>query len=318
MKYAIKFIFLPLLLVNGLFASNDNLLKNINLHGDVRTKWRSEWGGIDAHGFKTETAMWCDYFTDKSWVSVKMNAATFNGKDSRIWLEKAFLGWRFYESEKMTLGIEIDRNKMESMFDSKMQFNSNFNGAHLIYSFNQIGLFDFVVHGGPHIVNTANNHYAWIGEAVFSHIAACPLTLKYSFTEWNSPVVKVNGHPVFDPDYHFTISQITMSYEVLETLVYGAYLLNHQHRNNNDGFYIGFTLGKIKKTGDFSFDVCFHSAKSQCVSDIDFKGFRKGAQLKASYALADSLLLESKFTLYDDYSGLDNNRRIEFQAVYSW
>src|SRR6185369_15538724 len=117
MKYAIKFIFLPLLLVNGLFASNNNLLKNINLHGDVRTKWRSKWGGIDAHGFKTETAMWCDYFTDKSWVSVKMNAATFNGKDSRIWLEKAFLGWRFYESEKMTLGIEIGRNKMESMFD---------------------------------------------------------------------------------------------------------------------------------------------------------------------------------------------------------
>lgn len=317
-KNSIKFIFFFALLVNGLVGTETNLLDKVELHGDVRTKWKSEWDGSDQHSFKAEANIGCDYYSPQTWVSVKMKAATSNGTYSLVLLDKAFLGYQAYASDKNGLGIELGRNKMDSIFDSKMQFDSYFNGAHITYTYMEPKLFNLTIHGGPHIVNADKKHYGWIAEGIFKYISETPVTVKYSFTDWNAPKIKNANGWKYDKNYTFTISQITASYEIEENTIYGAYLKNHQEKYYNDGFYFGLTFGKIRDQGDFSFDANFQSSKKWLISPIDFKGLKKGVQIKGTYALANALNLEGKFTFYDDHNGTNNNKRLELQAIYTW
>src|SRR5262249_7414471 len=160
-----------------------------------------------------------------------------------------FLGYQLYQAEKAGLALEVGRNKMDSMFDSKLQYDSYFNGLHIIYKYNQPGLFNFAMHGGPHVVNSDKNHYGWIAEGKWSEIMDSPVFLTYSFTDWNAPKNKKCGDdchcPVWDENYLFTISQMIAGIKIYNTTVYGAYLLNHQQSEHNDGFYVGFTTGQI-------------------------------------------------------------------------
>ena len=318
MKRMLALIFFTFLSVNAFCAQNVQLPENLFLKGDVRTKWKSEWGGTDNHSFKAEANIGCDYNLSEAWVSVKMKASTSNGKESNIFLDKAFLGYQFYEGDRGDLSIEVGRNKMDAMYDSKLQYDSYFNGLHIVYHYSQPGMFDFTLHGGPHVVNSDRNHYGWVAEGVWAHLADSPFTLKYSFTDWNAPKMNKSSSMRWDENYFFTISQMTVAYEIHNTTLYGAYLLNHQEDHYNDGFYLGFTTGKIRQKGDFEVDVNFQSCKSKVISPVDFKGIRKGVQVKAVYALAQALNFEGKFTLFDDHNGIGNNKRLEFAAIYAW
>src|SRR5579872_4535969 len=129
MKKSLLVISLMLLFVNASYADDTKykepapqmpaFFDNVKLHGDIRAKWTSIWGGYEEHVFKTEATMGCDYKIPEAWVSVKMKAATSNGKGSVIFLDKAFLGKTLYTSDNMGISLEVGRNKMDSMFDSK-------------------------------------------------------------------------------------------------------------------------------------------------------------------------------------------------------
>lgn len=318
MKKLLLFIFFSILSVNAYCDIKAQLPENLKMKGDVRTKWKSEFGGKEVHSFKAEANVGCDYKLPEAWVSVKMKASTSNGKDSFIFLDKAFLGYQLYEGERGDFSLEIGRNKMDSLYDSKLQYDSYFNGLHVAYHFNQPGIVDFVLHGGPHVVNSDKNHYGWIAEGIWSEIANSPMTVKYSFTDWNAPRLPKGASSHWDETYLFTISHMLASYQIGSTKVYGAYLLNHQASNYNDGFYVGFTTGKINGKGDLEVDVNFQSCKKNALSPIDFKGMKKGVQVTAIYALANALNLEGKFSLYDDHNGSNNNKKLEFAAIYAW
>lgn len=318
MKKLISFIFFCLLSVNAYCQTNLNLPENLFLKGDVRTKTKSEWGANNTHSFKAEANLGCDYNLPDAWVSVKMKASTSNGKESVILLDKAFLGYQLYDGDKGAVALEVGRNKMDSMYTSKLQYDSYFNGLHVVYNYTQPGMFNFMLHGGPHVVNSDRNHYGWLAEAEWSHIADFPLTLTYSFTDWNAPKMPKGSDSYRDKNYLYCISQMTASYQIYNTTLYGAYLLNHQEDHYNDGFYLGFTTGKIQDKGDFEVDVNFQSCKANAVSPVDFKGLKKGVQVKATYALAQALNIEGKFTIFDDHNGSNNNRRLEFAAIYAW
>lgn len=315
MKKFIYFIFFSLFSINLLQADDLPFWQNVDIHGDIRTKWKSTWGVSEDHSFKAEATLGCDYIKPEAWVSVKMKAATSNGKDSLMYLDKAFLGYQLldksFETADMGLSVEIGRNKMESMFDSKMQYDSYFNGIHLIYSFKEPGVLDFIAHGGPHVVDSSKHHYGWLVEGIWNRIASTPVTMKYSFTDWNAPK-KPNG--TFDETYFFAISQITAMYEFEHVMLYGAYLYNHQETKYNDGFYLGFTAGKIRKVHDFVFDINFQTTKSYLLSPIDNKGLKKGVQAKFVYALAENFNIETKFSRHDN----DNNNKLELQAIYAF
>lgn len=309
-KKLFLFIFSFLFSINFLHAREPIFFKNIELHGDVSTKWVSSWGEASEHNFKAEASVGCDYIQPNIWTCVKMKGNTSNGRLSFIYLEKAYLGYRFYQSDKIDLKMELGRNKMDNMFDSKMQFDSYFTGAHIIYSFKESDYIDFLLHGGPYVIDSEENHYGWIVEAVWKRIADTPVTVKYSFTDWNAPRI---GH-IFVPEYYFAISQITTSFQRGETLIYASYLYNHQETKYNDGFYLGFTTGKINRSGDFLFDVNFQSIKSRLLSPHDNKALKKGIQVKFIYALDESLNLEAKFSRHDN----QNNNKLEFQVIYTW
>lgn len=312
MKKLFLLIFFSLFSINLLHAVEQSFLQDVDIHGDLRTKWKSSWGASEDHSFKAEATMGCDYIKPEAWVSVKIKAATSNGKESLIFLDKAFLGYQIYESDKIGFSLEIGRNKMDSMFDSKMQFDSYFNGAHLVYTFKEPGLIDFMLHGGPHIVDSSKNHYGWIAEGIWNKVADTSITVKYSYTDWNAPTEKKKK--IFAKEYYYALSQITASYDIGDTTVYGAYLFNHQEERYNDGFYVGFTIGKIRKVHDFLFDVNFQATKANLLCPRDNKALKKGVQAKIVYALAQSLNVEAKFSRHDD----NNNNKLEMQAVYMW
>ena len=111
-----------------------------------------------------------------------MKAATSDTNGTNIDLDKAFVGYHLYKNSQNKLIVEIGRNKMDSMFDSKIQFDSYFNGMHIHYKYSPSNLFQFTLHGGPHLINSDKNQYGWITEGIWSHIACNPITLKYSIS----------------------------------------------------------------------------------------------------------------------------------------
>lgn len=314
MKKLICFIFFSLFSINLLHAFDLPFLEGATMHGDVRTKWKSTWGEKESHGLRAEANLGCDYLKDNVWVSVKGKGAT-SGQTSELCLDKAMIGYQVlnksFDTAVMTIGLEGGRNKLDSMFDSKMQYDSYFNGLHLIYTFTEPGLIDFTLHGGPHVIDSSRNHYGWLAEGIWHNIASTPLTVKYSFTDW----VKRKGERELDEwNDKFAISQVTASYGFEHVTVYGAYLHNHQVSKHNDGFYLGATAGKIRKAHDFLVDVNFQLAKTHLLLPADNKGLKRGVQAKLVYALAENLNLEAKFARLDK----DSNNKLEFQAIYAF
>lgn len=314
MKKLFLFIYFSLILCNCLKAEVSENLEQRQMYGEIRTKWKSEWGSQDNHSLKTDVSLGFDSYHSNSRISIMINAATENGKKSIIFLDKAYLGYQFYQGDQSNFSLEVGRNKLDSIFDSKMQFNSYFNGVHFVYTFVEPGFIDFKLHGGPHIVDSSIDHYGWLMEAVWNKLADTPLTVKYSFTDWNTTKNPKESVYYFDRDYYFRISQITAIYDFGNVSVYGAYLYNHQEKKYNDGFYVGFKAGKIRKIHDFSFDINFQSTKKYLLNPFDNKSLGKGVQIKTIYALAERLNLEAKFSRYDN----DNHNKLEVQAIYAW
>jgi hypothetical protein len=283
---------------------------SVDLHGDVRTKWKSNWGETEDHCFKAEATVGCDYRQPQVWVDGKIKTSTCNRCGTQFFLHKALIGYQIYSDEKIAVAIETGRNKMDSMFDSKMQFDNNFDGAHFIIAFKDIKFFDFSIHGGPHIINSSINHYGYVGEAKFTQIFDLPASLKYSFTDWNATRKTFRDNT----QYEYAISQVSASYDFEQFIVYGAGLYNHRDSKDNYGFYLGVSMGQIHKAHDWVIDVNYQYTRPNLLSDVDNKGLKKGVEAKVIYALAEKLSVEAKFARLDK----NNNNKVELQAIYAW
>ncbi len=296
--------------LNALLAQDFYRYPNVELHGDVRTKWRSAWGDFEDHCFKAEATVGCDYRTPQVWVDGKIKTATCNCRGTQFFLHKALIGYLIYSDDRIAVAIETGRNKMDGMFDSKMQFDNNFDGVHFMAIFKNASFFDLTIHGGPHIIDSANNHYGLISEAKFAGILGLPLSLKYSFTDWNI----TRRSLVNDNRYDYAISQVIASYDFEKFIVYGAGLYNHRDSRDNYGLYVGVITRSIRKVRDWVIDVNYQFTRPNLLSSVDNKGLRKGIEAKVIYALAEKLNLEVKAARLDK----NNNNKIELQAIYSW
>lgn len=282
----------------------------LSISGEVRTEFQSTGevlNGVKQRGrggprvrdgyplpqntFDIEVNLMLDYRTDYSWGSIKLefdnDAGIYSGTLNRLKLERAYWGVRAVEGDTYTFDIEMGRRRMSSITDSKLEFNNFFDGLWFRYDqgFDPIG--DLYLHAGVFLINENRNHFGYLGEFGILNVGGTGLYVKYSLTDWNT---KHFGKKIERERFDFVVSQLLFGYRFLPAKlqkivqVYLAGLWNSSahkleitnHKRANWGAYIGFSIGELKKKGDFSFDINYQILAAQCVPDFDVQGIGLG------------------------------------------
>lgn len=320
----------------------------LTIAGDVRARWiavgekvngikqRGQGTNVAINRFKSEVNLFLDYVAARTWVTTKLKFVNFSGKDggtaTKVEMERAFIGYDIYEQGKEDFYIEIGRSNLDYMFESRVEFGSVFDGIHLFYTRCLPDVGQFTIHGGPFIVDSFTNHYAWVLETFISKWMGTGISLKYSIIDWHrdAPTLNYGNAPGAgkrtvrnNPRYHFLVSQMLVGYERkvdflrCKTLfLYGAVLANHDAKRSlqtnwkklNGAWYAGFTLGKLCKACDWSIDLNYQSVQAQAVPEFDLSGIGHGNA--ANGLLSDAILygvFPGAFRLFTNYKGWEAN-----------
>lgn len=324
----------------------------LTIAGDVRARWIATGetvGGKKQRGkgtltaidrYRSEVNLFFDYVAPRSWVSTKLKWVNFDGKDggsaTRVEMDRAFIGYDIYKKGKEDFYIEVGRSKLDFIFDSRVEFTSTFDGIHIYYTRCWESIGNFIIHGGPFIVDSFTNHYAWIIETGIIGWKGTGLGFKYSLIDWHRPAPTLDygnrtnaGKTQIrnNPRYAFIVSQMLFGYEKkidflrCKTLyIYGAVLVNHDAKRSrttdwkklNGAWYAGFTLGKLCKACDWSLDIIYQSVQAQAVPEFDVAGIGRGnaANTLLSDAIIDGLGPE-------DALGFTNFKGWSFSLLYA-
>ncbi len=237
-----------------------------------------------------------DYRTERSWLSSRirfdndagiLNEHFGSGKSDKIKLERAYWGYRLLDGDRHTMYLDMGRRgPMVNIFDSRLQFISNFDGVVLKDSYAVDNVGDLYYQLGAFLVNEKKDQAAYVGEMGIINIANTGFYSKYSLIDWDT---KDTHHiPV---QFHFIISQLILGYkwipQVLDkpVAIYLASLYNHRARPTtfsdgkkaNYGGYFGLYIGALKLAGDWSFDANYQILAAQCVPDFDVSGIGMGS-----------------------------------------
>ena len=359
----------------------------VKIGGEARLEYQSKTEKYDGNKliggsvpkanneFDVEVNLTFDYETENTWGGIKLEFDNNTGVGSRkgdhvdledafigirdqVDLEKAFFGINIMEEGSSRFDVEFGRNQGDKIFESKVQFDSYFDGIFLKYanSFENVG--DFYAHVGSFMVNAVIDHYAFVGEIGLLDIADTGVYAKYSYIDWSKNgastlTAKGIGTATANP-YKYEISQLTAGWkldpEVLraETVVYGAYLWNHaakgiaetNNKKKNRGWYLGAKVGEIVKAGDWSVEANYQHVPAQAVpgtatlndasgigrgdnQTTTFRGSNyKGYELDAKFALADNLNLQIDWqasSAADKTIGAKNTyKQLEVEAIFKF
>lgn len=248
-----------------------------------------------------------------------------SGTQSFIDLRAAYLGVNVYSDDTMRFDIELGRRHLYTVFDSRIQFLSRFDGVLLKLSdYAPYSLGEWYGYLGGFVIDQRVNHYGWITEWGLLNICNSCTDLKYSFIDWNKHGRNRCG--VNHPDgFKFRISQITMAIRaapefLYETPVklYGAFLTNHDahcdslvqvkrrhHDHDSDehhhhrehcgcktlgakrnGWYAGITFGIVCGQGDWALDFQYQYVEANAIPDRDVSGIGRGNFLDESFTVS--------------------------------
>ncbi len=240
--------------------------------------------------FDVEVNIMMDYRAPRTWASIKLeydnDMGTVSGTTGRIALERAFWGGRIVDGETVTLDLEMGRRYLGTVFDSKIEFSSIFDGVLLKFSKASDAVGNFYINSGALIVNDYVYHFGYVSEMGLLNIANTGLFTKYSFIDWKKHYSNVRKNLSFK----FLISQLMFGYQRevprIHKLVkfYVAGLLNSaakkidltHYKKANYGWYIGCSIGQVRKTGDWALDVNYQQVAAQAVPDFDSGGIKRG------------------------------------------
>lgn len=211
-------------------------------------------------------------------------------------VKRAFMGYRAWEGNNTTFDVEIGRRPMYTIFDSRIEFHSRFDGILLKLMKKVKNKGDFYINGGSFIIDYSVNRYGYVVETGVYDLYDTHFDIKYSYIDWDK--LGINRCLIrHSAGLQFKNSQWSVAYNVSQKLIsrkmrfYGAFLWNHAankrlitHNNRkNLGWYAGFIIGEVKKKGDWSLDVNYQVVQAQAVSDCDMHGIGRGNVLKESF-----------------------------------
>ena len=244
--------------------------------------------------FDIELNLLLDYRADRTWASVKLEfdhaAGITTGTETGVDLERAYFGARAVQGDSYVFDIEIGRRGLGQPFDSKVQFDSRFDGILLKYDQAIEAVGDFYTHVGAFVINERVDHYGYVGELGLLNIAKSGFYTKYSLIDWDTKDLdkKHRRGSVRDQNliYEYFVSQFLVGYRFVPVkfqktvLLYAAVLVNHAARRHdftddkklNMGGYAGFTLGTARKQGDWALDVNYQILQAQSVPSFDVSG----------------------------------------------
>lgn len=278
----------------------------LSIAGDVRFEFQAtseksnnvrqrgpygQYPNIPDRNFDVEVNLMLDYRAKRTWASVKIefdnNAGSSSGTVDALALQRAFLGARLVDASTYNLDLEIGRQQLDYVFDSKIQFGSYFDGMLFRFDKATAKWGDFYIHGGPFVVNELRSHFGLVAEAGLLSIYNTGLYAKYSFINW-----AMKGYPVQILDYYygFTNSQLILGYEFTPPRIgklvniYLAGLINTKAKGTpqtdgrlaNKAWYAGVSIGILKEAGDFALDLNYQYVQPQSIPDFDANGIGRG------------------------------------------
>ncbi len=290
-----KFLFLICMLSFGFcFAAEGDL----TIGGEAKVKWKntSTLGELEP-----ELNLNLQYIKDDAWCDAILKISLQDGgkADSYAYpsIERALVGYSFSLPDDSTLFLEVGHAKLDHLFNSKLQYKSPFNGLHAGYNIGNVSL-----HGGISNIPFTLEHYLFVGEISYT-MESLPMQWTYSLTKWN-------------PEYDYAISQVAARWDLCSIknkpiAVYAAYLKNHQHEKDANGYYMGFTCDQSKQVNDFSIDFCYQYTAEDCVPVFDEVQDSHRFIVKGVYHFTNNLALQAKLTFAEENT-------TDISAIFTW
>lgn len=318
---------------------------DMSITGDVRFEWRHmtetashrnlrghnafrDGKPVSRNDFDVEFNLRFDYVTDRTWAVAHLGYDNSAGVDDTgngcfedpegyhgsgtcdgLCLKKAYFGYRICDDGRSQLEVEIGRRNLYNVFDSRVQFDSRFDGILVQYKSCCDGIGKWYLSGAGFIVDERVNQFAWVAEIGFLDICCTGFDLKYSIIDWQKH--GRNRCNVKDPyGMRFINSQWTTAYTFTpdfirrKTVLFGAFLINHLGKkglyygnphqvlneneelvwvadpffakNQNKAWYAGFRVGKVDKEGDWSFEAMYQYVQAFAIPDEDVSGIGRG------------------------------------------
>ena len=173
-----------------------------------------------------------------------------SGVCDKLCLKKAYFGYRLYSQCDRNAVVEIGRRRLSNVFDSDVQFLSQFDGICFLLSDKWDWASTAYFNIAGFVVNERINHFGWVLETGLLDICDTGIDLKYSFIDWKkigraqcfSKLKKLPPPQNDQPEdwfrnpaaFQFTISQITAYlnfnpdyFSGKPAALYAAFLINH-------------------------------------------------------------------------------------------
>ena len=326
--------------------------------------------------FNVEVDLMFDYKADRTYASMQLqldnsagiqetrkepgtdnkNILWGSGSGDNLFLRKAYVGYNIAEHGTSRWDFELGRRRLYDVFDSKVQFFSIFDGALLKYANSFEGVTDLTVKAAAFVIDDRVNQFGYVGEVGLLNIADSGLDLKYSIIDWDTHHGKNRYGKKHAKGSQFIVNQYTFAYNFspdmlhYKSRVYGAFLHNTQaekshfsnHKKADNAWYLGFTMGEVKRKGDWALDVNYQWVQAQAIPEDDVSGIKRdnpqgvsfynkkwggfanyqGYKINGFYAVTDNWTLNAFFEKVREESrhigGKHRSYQFEIAAIYAF
>jgi len=343
------------------YANIHEKVNGDNLRGSGGTARQNEVTGLITNGgtgipfsnnaFDVEFNLYLDYKCDRAWgvawvqydndagiqrglpCSLDPEGMKGSGCCSGLCLKKAYIGYNVFADGCSRFDVEIGRRPMYTLFDSRVQFRSRFDGVVMKYNRSLNCWGDFYIYLGGFVIDERVNHYGYITETGILNAYDVGIDARYSFIDWKSLMSHSKNrcgtrHP---HGADFQVSQWTLAYNFVPEFIdepvkiYGAVLWNsaakslqptdqdNKAEKANLGWYLGVIMGQVCHEGDWSLDINYQYIQAQAIPGRDVSGIGRCANLlgdslyqadgaQLDYANYKGWRLEGLYALTDDLS----------------